>query len=84
MNSYVVLGTSTCGYCTAAKDLLESRGLQYQYRDMTELNKEDYETLSDIAGVPFRTVPQIFVQNNQDGTKYIGGFTDLKESLKNG
>lgn len=80
MSSYIVLGTPTCGYCTQAKSLLENNNLEYVYKDLTELDKEEYNVYMDAAKVPFRTVPQIF-QVEGDELNYIGGFTELKESL---
>lgn len=65
----VVYSSPLCGYCAAAKNLLERKGVEY-----TEIG-----TLADpsrreemIARSKRRTVPQIFI-----GETHIGGYDDL-------
>jgi glutaredoxin len=69
----VVWSQPHCAYCTQAKSLLESRGIEYEERMITQgYTKQDL-----IEAVPTaRTVPQIFL----DG-EYIGGFRELKSKL---
>ncbi|WP_281276751.1 glutaredoxin 3 [Alteraurantiacibacter aquimixticola] len=59
-----------CGYCTRAKHLLDSKGVDYEEYDITmggEKRREMMERKPDA-----RTVPQIFI----DG-QAIGGSDDL-------
>lgn len=80
---YIIYGTQSCGYCTQAKNLLEGSGHDYAYVDLTETTPGEQAKLMEIAGKPFRTVPQIFHKGFGNELKYIGGFTDLKEELGN-
>ena len=78
---YEVYGTPVCGYCVQAKRLLEDRELNYRYFDLTNVDEAKQDKLMEIAGFQFRTVPQIFTV--EDGErKYVGGYTELNESLK--
>ena len=78
---YEVYGTPVCGYCVQAKRLLEDRELNYRYFDLSNVDEAKQDKLMEIAGFQFRTVPQIFTV--EDGErKYIGGYTELNESLK--
>ncbi len=68
---------SNCGYCTAAKKLLQTAGIPYEeigLDDKPELRMK----LSQENG-NYRTVPMIFI----DG-KFVGGFTDLQSLQKQG
>jgi glutaredoxin 3 len=59
-----------CGYCDAALDLLQSKGIAYRQIDVGG----DHETrrwLHEVTGR--RTVPQIFL-----GDRPIGGYTALR------
>lgn len=77
MASIIVYSTLTCPYCVNAKELLDSKGVEYKVvyvdKDPTQLA----EMLSKSNGS--RTVPQIFI----DG-KHIGGFSDLKSLNESG
>lgn len=78
---YEVYGTPVCGYCVQAKRVLDNKGLEYDYHDLTGVSGEMQDKLMEIAGQKFRTVPQIFTV--EDGErKYVGGYTELNESLK--
>lgn len=76
MPEITVYSRRICSYCTAAKQLLQSRG--YEYR---EVNLDAHpELMADVmkrSGQ--RTVPQIFV-----GEKSVGGFTELREAMRSG
>jgi GrxC family glutaredoxin len=66
-----------CPYCTAAKELLKSKGVTYEEKDVIEnLNFLD-EMLARSEGR--KTVPQIFIND-----KLIGGFDDLSALNKAG
>ncbi|MEE2751114.1 MAG: glutaredoxin domain-containing protein [Myxococcota bacterium] len=59
-----------CGYCRAAKHLLESLDLAYDEVDLTH-DREQRLALMEKTGQ--RTVPQIFV-----GDTHVGGFMELR------
>lgn len=62
--------TSYCRYCKMAKSLMESKGLSF-----TEINLDNdpEERLRLQAQTGFRTVPQIFIND-----EFIGGYSELK------
>lgn len=73
-----VYGRSTpdCVYCKRAKQLLETKGLPFVYKDYA--NKEWLpEVLTEELGFPVTTIPVVVI----DG-KHIGGFNELYQFLK--
>lgn len=77
MRDVKVYTTSYCGYCGAAKKLLQQVGLPFEeigLDDKPELRRK----LSEENG-HYRTVPMIFI----DG-KFIGGYTDLQALHRQG
>jgi glutaredoxin 3 len=66
----IVYSSPFCGYCGAAKRLLEKKGLAFDEIDIMfdPSRREEMERLSKR-----RTVPQIFI----DGA-HVGGYDDLK------
>ena len=71
--SYVVYGRSEppCVYCDNLKKLLDEKGVNYQYKDIS-----DEEVFVEYCSFRLRTVPAVF----EDG-KYLGGFTEMKELI---
>ena len=71
-----VYSGNLCPYCTAAKRLLDSKGVQYE-----EINVDtDPATRSEMEQLSQRTsVPQIFI-----GDTHVGGFDDLAELNREG
>lgn len=69
----VVWSKDNCTFCVQAKNLLETKGIEYEERKIGE----NY-TIEDLLKVVpnARTVPQIFL-----GEEYVGGFTELKKKL---
>jgi len=69
----IVWSKDQCPYCVQAKALLESRGIEYEERNINDgWDKEDL-----LAAVPnARTVPQIFLDE-----ELVGGFTELRKRL---
>ncbi len=61
--------TPFCGYCSAAKRLLESKGVRYEEIDVLG-DAQTRRWLLETTGMT--TVPQVFV----DGVSH-GGYTDL-------
>jgi glutaredoxin 3 len=73
-NAAIEIYTSrTCGFCHAARHLLQTHGFKYTEHDVTldDKKRKYMMQLSDR-----RTVPQIFV----DGVA-IGGYQELRELL---
>ena len=69
MKPVVIYTTPICGFCTAAKRLLDSKGVAYEEIDvMTDSAKK--QEMMKRAGR--HTVPQIFI----DGS-HVGGCDDL-------
>jgi glutaredoxin len=77
-SQYIVIGKESCPFCSRAKQLLESKEIEYTYRDVQQVNSADVAALEEIAGAEFRTVPQIFKYKEGGGLDYIGGFTELQ------
>ena len=88
--TYEIYGSASCGDCTQAKALLEARDLEYNYFDLADVSGDMQTELMNIAGHQFRTVPQIFIEHHDERfdnervrkRTYVGGFTELSESLK--
>ncbi len=59
-----------CGYCTAAKRLLQQKGIEFTEVDVTNDDAARAAMVESSGGR--RTVPQIFI----DG-EAMGGYTDL-------
>lgn len=70
MPNIKVYTTHYCPYCTAAKNLLKSKGLAFEEINV-EGDEEKRAWLRETTGQ--RTVPQIFIND-----KSIGGFSELK------
>lgn len=68
---------ANCAYCVAAKNLLKSKGLDYEeFRiDLDPARRE--EMLARSANR--RTVPQIFING-----EHVGGFDDLAAADRSG
>lgn len=73
---FLVFSNTVCGYCVAAKRLLEGSRLSY-----TEINlDDDVELRSDlIMATGHRTVPIIFDLRAE--VVFVGGFDELKRYL---
>lgn len=62
-----------CSFCTDAKDLLNRFSLLF-----TEIEYKTEEQISEFKSAGFKTFPQVF-----DGTRYVGGYTDLEFHILN-
>jgi glutaredoxin 3 len=70
MNPEVLVYTSpSCGYCMAAKALLQEKGAIFREID---ISRDERERDAMIRRTGLRTVPQIFI-----GGQHIGGFQEL-------
>lgn len=65
-----------CGYCTAAIELLERKGVEFEHIDASS-DPELRRWLAEVSGQ--RTVPQIFVDDRP-----IGGFSELRALDRDG
>jgi glutaredoxin 3 len=73
MKKAIVWSKDQCPYCVQAKALLDSRGIEYEERNI----QHGWTREQLLEAVPTaRTVPQIFIDN-----KLVGGFTELKAKL---
>jgi len=66
-----------CPYCSRAKALLESKGVDYEEADISMEAGKRQEMLGRSNGR--HTVPQIFI-----GGRHVGGSDDLAELDRNG
>jgi len=77
MKKIRIFTTAYCGYCSAAKNVLSEKGLQFEAIDVSG-DSATRQKASDKAG-GFRTVPMIFV-----GETFVGGHSDLVAKIKSG
>ena len=69
----IVWSKNQCPYCDQAKNLLKSKGIEFEERNVSV----DWTKEQLLEAVPnARTVPQIFL----DG-ELVGGFTELRARL---
>ena len=71
----IIWSKENCPYCVQAKALLESKGIEFEERNISngEWSKEQL-----LEAVPTaRTMPQIFLDD-----AHVGGFTELKRKLQ--
>jgi glutaredoxin 3 len=69
----IVWSKDGCSHCVQAKALLESRGIEYEERNVSQ----DWTREQLLEAVPTaRTLPQIFLDQ-----EHVGGFTELRKKL---
>ena len=73
MKKAIVWSKDQCPYCVQAKALLESRGIEYEERNINNGWDKD-DLLTAVPGA--RTVPQIFLDE-----ELVGGFNELRKRL---
>ena len=75
---YLVIGRSTCPYCTGAEELLKEKMIAYQRIDLDLLPSMAYETLSNILHeyLDYEYVPIIY--HNEE---FIGGLAELRTHI---
>jgi glutaredoxin len=70
----VVWSKDACPFCVQAKALLESRGIEFEERNVSK----DWTREQLLEAVPnARTLPQIFLDE-----AHIGGFAELRKHLQ--
>jgi glutaredoxin 3 len=68
-----IYGKDNCAYCNMAKQLCESKGLEYEYLSLGEdFFGDEFFDMFPTA----RTFPQITMEGEA-----IGGFTELKDKV---
>jgi glutaredoxin 3 len=72
----VIYSTGWCPYCTRARELLKSKGVDFEEIDVDARPAARTEMTARSGR---RTVPQIFI-----GTTHVGGCDDLHELEANG
>jgi glutaredoxin 3 len=72
-----IYSTPNCGYCIAARRLLDRKGAPYAERNLSGDRSLRAEMIGRSGGR--MTVPQIFI-----GDQHIGGYTDLAELDRRG
>lgn len=72
----VVWSKNQCTFCDQAKNLLKSKGIEFEERNInTDWTKEQL-----LEAVPTaRALPQIFLDD-----EYVGGFQELRTQLSKG
>ena len=68
-----IYGAEGCLYCNLAREYLDGQGIDYTYIDVGH----DTEAMKMFREHSFKTVPQIFVDN-----EHIGGYTELKQVMQ--
>ena len=68
-----VLGGTGCQFCKLAVNLLNSKDLPFEYKDV----REDPKAMSKLKSHGFRMIPQIWIDD-----KHIGGYTELHSYLQ--
>jgi glutaredoxin 3 len=71
----VVWSKNGCAFCDMAKNLLKTKGIEFEERNIqTDWTRE--QLLESVPGA--RTLPQIFLDD-----EHVGGFNELKTRLTN-
>jgi len=74
LKKITIYTTTYCGYCRAAKSLLEEQEVPYTEIDVTN---DDQKRQWLVEATRQRTVPQIFI-----GDQPIGGYSDMQELVR--
>lgn len=74
MEKIEVYTINNCGYCEAAKTLLNNKALPFKEININNNNQLKIDLINKTG---HRTLPQIFI----DGA-FIGGYNELKQFLK--
>ena len=71
----IVWSKDACPFCVQAKALLESRGIEFEERNIMAGTWTKEQLLESVPNA--RTLPQIFLDD-----KLVGGFTELRKHLQ--
>jgi glutaredoxin len=71
-----IYAKNSCKWCTAAKELADSRSLIYDYRNVDD----NFQFMLELASLKpdVKTLPQIWWND-----RYIGGYTDFTTEIEN-
>lgn len=71
-----IYAKNNCKWCALAKELVESRGLKFEYRNVDE----NFQFLIELSALKpdTKTLPQIWWDD-----RYIGGYTDFAAEIEN-
>jgi len=70
----IVWSKDDCPYCVQSKNLLQSKGIEFEERNITQGTWTKEQLLESVPNA--RTLPQIFVDD-----VFVGGFNELKKHL---
>lgn len=70
----IIWSKNACPFCEQAKMLLQSKGIEYEERNIMGDTWTKEQLLEAVPGA--RSLPQIFVDD-----QHIGGFKELREIL---
>ena len=70
----IVWSKDQCPYCIQAKALLDSKGIEYEERNIMHGTYTKEQLLEAVPTA--RTLPQIFLDE-----EYVGGFNELRKKL---
>ncbi len=70
---YKIFAKPACLFCLKTKNLLDRKGLEYEYVDISQ-DENAYDFIVNYSG--FRTLPQIYCEGD-----YVGGFEELTKHL---
>ena len=76
MTKAIIWTKTVCPYCVNAKNLLKTKGIDYEERNIQEGEWTREQLLEAVPGA--RTVPQVFIND-----EYVGTYEHLKEYFKN-
>lgn len=71
----IVWSKDPCPFCDRAKDLLKSRGIEFEERNITNGTWTKEQLMESVPGA--RSVPQIFINH-----QHVGGFNELVKYLE--
>jgi glutaredoxin 3 len=73
--TFIIWGKDQCPMCDQAKNLLKSKGLSYEERNLSAGVWTREQLLEAVPDA--RSVPQIFVNET-----HLGGFSELRQYLQ--
>ena len=76
MVDVVVYGKPNCPWCDRAKDLLDHKGITYEYIDVTLSDA----AMDKLKRLNIRTVPAIFLKAQDE--VYMGGYSELADYVR--
>lgn len=79
MPMYYVFGTTTCPFCTQARQALEACGLAYKFYDLNIAKDKAFyaKTFEPYVTPAHKTIPKVFLEH-----AFIGGCQDLLKHLE--